>query len=200
MALCVGHGDSGCSSLRAGDKGCFASRDRLEVLSRFGHWPPAGVRTKPSSIYLKMRRQNRSRLFYPAATTAGGRIGQRRLVVPRRRPARSLFGGWRRRPEALARAWSRTPQSPPSALNSAQIQLPDWVPAEEEPADNRYYQETIDLKEDSILSDDLLEVLSRPLAGGPVRPRHAFATGRITSRPAHSRRATNGRARRIEVL
>ena len=146
-----------------------------------------------------MRHQNRSRLLYPATVVGGGRIGHRRLIPQRRRSIWDIVIGRRYDFEARARSWSRPRRSPPSALNSARLQSDSWIQAEDYPADSRYYQEVIDLREDSILSDDLLEVLSRPLAGGPIRPRHAFATSRLTSRPARNHQAKTPQVRRIKV-
>lgn len=160
-------------------------------------WAGRGVRA--FNFVDSMRQQNRSRLLYPATAVAGGRIGHRRLVPQRRRSIWSIFFGRSYNLDAPSRAWSRQRQSPPSALNPARPRPAGPIQIGTEIDDNRYYQESIDLNEDSILSDELLEALSRPLSGGPARPQHAFAVNRLTSRPAGYNRPKQARVRRIKV-
>ena len=145
----------------------------------------------------------RKHISHPSqsADVSGGRMNHRRQLKQRRRlvDAAYLGGGWRRRPEKKSWDWRG------SSSSSTAVKEPRGRPDRDSVATgparlSRYYQESIDLNEDSILSDDLLEALSRPLAGSPIRPRHAFATNRQTSRPAHYNQSQRrNQARKIRV-
>ena len=151
-----------------------------------------------------MRRQNRHYLFYPAITVGGGRVGYRKVAQQRRRLGLRTSAGWQRYPSQSSRLWWPSPQSPASSRGlcrdrsayQGQIDGPTDLSLDS----GRYHQESIDLNEDSILSEELLEALNRPLAGGSIRPLHALATSRISSRPAyHNRPRARSRVRKIEV-
>ena len=132
-----------------------------------------------------------------SADLSSGRINHRRQLKQRRRlvDAAYLGGNWRRRPERKSWDWRGSAGSATAVRESRDD--PDLVSPTKI---SRYYQESIDLTEDSILSDELLEAMSKPLVGSPIRPRHAFATNRVTSRPAGSSQARRrGRVRKINV-
>lgn len=141
----------------------------------------------------------RKHISHPSqsADLSSGRINHRRQLKQRRRlvDAAYLGGNWRRRPERKSWDW-RGSAGPATAVKETRDD-PDMAG----PTNiSRYYQESIDLSEDSILSDELLEAMSKPLAGSPIRPRHAFAANRLTSRPAgHNQARQRGRVRKISV-
>lgn len=140
-----------------------------------------------------------------SADVSGGRINHRRQLKQRRRlvDAAYLGGGWRRRPEK--KSWDWRGSSGPTVAVGVRRLAPVQAVSISDPRlasptrSNRYYQESIDLSEDSILSDDLLEALSKPLSGRPVRPRHALAGSRLTSRPARHNQPRRGQIRKIDV-
>ena len=127
----------------------------------------------------------------------GQRPNHRRQLKQRRRliDAAYLGGNWRRRPDNKSWDWrgpvSRTTTRAGRASRPTN-QSPEGDSMVSIDQSNPYYQESINLDEDTILSDDLLKTLEKPLNGGSVRPRHAFATSRTTgytqSRPRRVKR------------
>ncbi len=145
----------------------------------------------------------RKHISHPSqsADVSGGRMNHRRQLKQRRRlvDAAYLGSSWRRRPEKKSWDW-RGSSGQSTAIKEPQRRLDGDSVVAGPVQSSRYYQESIDLNEDSILSDDLLEALSRPLAGSPIRPRHAFATNRLTSRPAYYNQPQHrGQVRKINV-
>ena len=146
----------------------------------------------------------RKHISHPSqsADINGGRMNHRRQLKQRRRlvDAAYLGGTWRRRPEKKSWDWRGSSSGQPTAVKDPQKRSSNSSAVTGPAQSSRYYQESINLNEDSILSDDLLEALSRPLAGRPIRPRHAFASNRLTSRPAYYNQAQHrGRVRKISV-
>lgn len=155
------------------------------------------------------KKRMRKHISHPSqsADLGTGRANHRRQLKQRRRLVDAAYvgGGWRRRPEKKSWDWrgstsqaTAVREANRQSIRSPQDDISDSILAEPSKP-SRYYRESIDLREDSILSDELLEALNKPLSGSPIRPQHALAANRLTSRPAGSSPVRRSRVRKISV-